>query len=304
MSDRQAAASGQPLRSMTGYGAAAVENDSIKASVTVRSLNHRYLDLAVHLSRRLMPLESDVRRAVQARLTRGRLEVSLQAALREEDGEAVVPNRPLIAALVHALRDVQRGHALPGEIRVTDVMRFPGAFEPQEPVAGVAEPLREELMRLLDRALDGLEQMRTAEGARLGDALLAAVAAVEGAVLRIERLLEEERGPRLQALQARARTVLQELGVDESRLYQELARLIDRGDVAEELQRLRSHAGQAREIVEKGGPCGKRLDFLAQEMGREANTIGSKSDSAALAQEVVALKGEIERFREQVQNVE
>lgn len=297
-------APGSPLRSMTGYGAAAVENDAMKASVTVRSLNHRYIDLSVHLSRRLLALEPEVRRAVQARLHRGRVEVSIQASLRDQEGEGVMPNRPLIAALVHALRDVQSDHALPGEIHVTDVMRFPGAFEPQEPAGALPDEPREEVLRLLGQALDGLEQMRTAEGARLKEALVAAVAAVEAGVKRIERLLEEERGPRLAALQGRARTVLQDLGLDEPRLYQELARLVDRGDVAEELQRLRSHAGQALEIVGKGGPCGKRLDFLAQEMGREANTVGSKSDSAALAQEVVALKGEIERFREQVQNVE
>jgi uncharacterized protein (TIGR00255 family) len=146
--------------------------------------------------------------------------------------------------------------------------------------------------------------MRVAEGARLRDTLLAAVQAVEDATVRIEGLLEQERETRLLALQTRARALLQEMGLEEQRLYQELARLVDRGDVAEELQRLRSHAAQARSIVEQAGPCGKRLDFLAQELGREANTIGSKSDSAALAQEVVGLKGEIERFREQVQNVE
>lgn len=295
---------GSPLRSMTGYGAAALENDAIKATVTVRSLNHRYLDLAVHLSRRLMALEADVRRAVQGRLQRGRVEVAVQASLRDQDGEAVVPNRALIAGLVRALRDVQSEHALPGEIQVSDVMRFAGAFEPQDAAAGPQEAHRQEVMGLLEQALDALERMRVAEGSRLREVLLSAVQAVEGAVDRIERLLEQERGPRLQALQTRARTLLQELAVDESRLYQELVRLVDRGDVAEELQRLRSHAHQARTIVENGGPCGKRLDFLAQELGREANTVGSKSDSAPLAQEVVALKGEIERFREQVQNVE
>jgi uncharacterized protein (TIGR00255 family) len=288
---------------MTGYGAASVENERMKASVTVRSLNHRYLDLSVHLSRRLLPLENDIRRAVQSRLQRGRVEVSLQASLREQEGE-VLPNRPLISGLVRALRDVQSDHALPGEIHVTDLMRFPGAFEAQDAGPALEDGQRDELLALLAEALDGLEQMRTAEGDRLCVALLSAVEAVEAAAQRIQDLLERERGPRLEALQAKARGLLQDLGLDESRLYQELARLVDRADVAEELQRLRSHAGQARAIVQAGGACGKRLDFLAQEMGREANTIGSKSDQAALAQEVVALKGEIERFREQVQNVE
>ncbi|HET8646483.1 MAG TPA: YicC/YloC family endoribonuclease, partial [Vicinamibacteria bacterium] len=122
----------RPLRSMTGYGSSALENEALKASVTVRSLNHRYLDVSVHLSRRLLAMEADVRRAVQGRLQRGRVEVAVQAWVRDQEGEAVVPNRGLIAALVHALRDVQSDHALPGEIHVTDVMRFPGAFESQE----------------------------------------------------------------------------------------------------------------------------------------------------------------------------
>jgi uncharacterized protein (TIGR00255 family) len=291
------------LRSMTGFGSAAAEDERMKASVTVRSLNHRYLDVSVHLSRRVSAIEADVRRAVQARLQRGRVEVAVQAILREQEGE-VVPNRPLIAGLVRALREVKSEHGLAGDVQVSDVMRFQGAFESQDAGTGLQEAERDELLALLAKALDGLDQMRVAEGARLRDALLGAVHAVEEATVRIERLLEQERGPRLQALQAKARTLLQELGLEEQRLYQELARLVDRGDVAEELQRLRSHAGQARSIVEQAGPCGKRLDFLAQELGREANTIGSKSDSAALAQEVVGLKGEIERFREQVQNVE
>jgi uncharacterized protein (TIGR00255 family) len=291
------------LRSMTGFGSAAAEDERMKASVTVRSLNHRYLDLSVHLSRRVSAIEVDVRRAVQARLQRGRVEVSVQATLRDQEGE-VVPNRPLIAGLVRALREVKAEHGLAGDIQVTDVMRFPGAFENQDAGTGLQDAERDELLTLLAKALDGLDQMRVAEGERLREALLGAVHAIEEATLRIERLLEQERGPRLLVLQTKARTLLQELGLEEQRLYQELARLVDRGDVAEELQRLRSHAGQARTIVEQAGPCGKRLDFLAQELGREANTIGSKSDSAALAQEVVALKGEIERFREQVQNVE
>lgn len=292
------------IRSMTGYGAAAAESEAATASVTVRSLNHRYLDLSVHLSRRLMGLEGDVRRAVQARLSRGRVEVSMHLALREADGGAIVPNRAVIGGLVHALREVQREYGLPGELRINDLARFPGAFEVQEPAGGLDEGRRAELLRLLDQALDGLEQMRVAEGARLKDALLAAVAAVDGAVLRIERVAERERGPRLETLRTRAQGLLAEMGVDEPRLYQELVRLVDRQDVTEELQRLRSHLAQARDMVAAGGPSGKRLDFLAQEMGREANTVGSKSDSAALAQEVVGLKGEIERFREQVQNVE
>jgi len=292
------------IRSMTGYGTAAREDGGFKASVTVRSLNHRYLDVSVHLSRRVLSLEPDVRKAVQARLSRGRVEVAVHASRQGQESEAVSANTPLIAALVRALREVQNDHGLRGEVLLGDVLRFPGAFEVEEPAAFLEEGRREDLMALLAHALDGLEQMRAAEGARLQEALLGAMLGVEEAAARIERVSADERGPRVEALRARARQLTQELTVEEPRLYQELARLVDKQDVAEEIQRLRSHVSQVREIVDRGGPSGKRLDFLAQELAREANTIGSKGDSAALAQAVVALKVEIERFREQVQNVE
>lgn len=292
------------IRSMTGYGAASSEGEGFKASVTVRSLNHRYLDLSVHLSRRVLSLEPDIRRVVQARLSRGRVEVAVHTARQGQEAEGVSANGPLIAALVKTLREVQHDHGLRGELLLGDVLRFPGAFDVEEPAAFLEEGRREELLALLGQALDGLEQMRMAEGERLKEALLSAMLGVESAVAQIERVGAGERGPRVEALQQRARTLFQELPLEEPRLYQELARLVDKQDVAEELQRLRSHVAQVRGIVEKGGPSGKRLDFLAQELGREANTIGSKSDSAVLAQGVVALKVEIERFREQVQNVE
>jgi len=241
---------------------------------------------------------------VQARLQRGRVEVSIHAARQGQENEAVSANGALIAALVKTLREVQHDHGLRGELQLGDVLRFPGAFEVEEPAAFLEEGRRDELMALLGEALDGLEAMRAVEGARLEEALLSALQNMTAAVEHIERVGAAERGPRVEALQARARLLTQELSVEEPRLYQELARLVDKQDVAEEIQRLRSHVAQVRDIVAKGGPAGKRLDFLAQELGREANTIGSKSDSAALAQGVVALKVEIERFREQVQNVE
>jgi uncharacterized protein (TIGR00255 family) len=232
------------------------------------------------------------------------VEVAVHASRQGQESEAVSANTPLIAALVRALREVQNDHGLRGEVLLGDVLRFPGAFEVEEPAAFLEEGRREDLMALLAHALDGLEQMRAAEGARLQEALLGAMLGVEEAAARIERVSADERGPRVEALRARARQLTQELTVEEPRLYQELARLVDKQDVAEEIQRLRSHVSQVREIVDRGGPSGKRLDFLAQELAREANTIGSKGDSAALAQAVVALKVEIERFREQVQNVE
>jgi uncharacterized protein (TIGR00255 family) len=184
------------------------------------------------------------------------------------------------------------------------VARFPGVIEVTELGGGLDEQRRQELLRAVETALGDLEQMRRAEGLTLEAVLLASLDAVEAAAGRIEALSVGERAARRDALLEKARAVRDELGLDDGRIYQEVLRLVDRQDVAEEVQRLRSHVAQARSAVGGEAPCGKRLDFLAQEIGREANTIGSKVASAALVQEVVALKSELERLREQVQNVE
>lgn len=292
------------MRSMTGYGAAAVESDEFRASVTARSLNHRYLDLTVHTPRKLQALEPDVKRLVQARVQRGRVEVSIQASLRQAEAEVVLAPPAVIGALVQALRRIQEEHGLPGDLRAADVAHFPGVLELTELGAGLDEDRRQELLGAVEKALGELEQMRRTEGETLQGVLLGSLDAVEAAAARIEALSVTERVARRDALVEKARALRDELGLEDARLYQEIVRLVDRQDVAEEVQRLRSHVAQARAAVSADSPSGKRLDFLAQEMGREANTIGSKVASAALVQEVVGLKSELERLREQVQNVE
>jgi uncharacterized protein (TIGR00255 family) len=292
------------MRSMTGYGAAAVESAEFRASVTARSLNHRYLDLTVHMPRKLQALEPDVKRLVQARVQRGRVEVSIQGSLRQGDAEVVLAPPAVVGALVQALRRIQDEHGLPGELGAADVARFPGVLELTELGAGLDQDRRQELLGAVEKALGELEQMRRTEGETLKGVLLGSLDTLEAAAARIEALSVTERVARRDALVEKARALRDELGLEDARLYQEIVRLVDRQDVAEEVQRLRSHVAQARAAVSADSPSGKRLDFLAQEIGREANTIGSKVASAALVQEVVGLKSELERLREQVQNVE
>lgn len=292
------------IRSMTGYGSASADSEAGRASVAVRALNHRFLDLAVHLPRRWQDLEPEVRRLVQSRVQRGRLEVSLQTAMRDGEATAVVVSTPVVAGVVNALRQIQSQYELAGKVRLSDVIRFPGALEVVETDGNPGDERRRAVLGLVESALEALDRMRLAEGETLERDLLQALAAIEAAATRLEAASRSERDTRREALLERVRTVRDELGLEEARLYQEVVRLVDRQDVAEELQRLRSHVGQARDVLRGGGPCGKRLDFLAQELAREANTLGSKSASSAMAREVVDLKGEIERLREQVQNVE
>lgn len=292
------------VRSMTGFASAAVESEEVKGSVTIRSLNHRYLDLTVHLPRRLQGLEPDLRGLLQGRVHRGKVEVSVRAALRDEKAEVMVAPRPVIAGIVRGLREIQAEHGLEGGVSLADVARFPGAMEVLDGDASVAEAATREILASARQALQGLEGMRRAEGEHLESDLRRGLAAVEAAAARIEALSAAGQAERREALLAKALELCGELGLEEGRLYQEVVRLVDRHDVAEELQRLRSHVAQARELLASEAPSGKRLDFLAQELAREANTLGSKAVSAPMVQEVVSLKSEIERVREQAQNVE
>jgi uncharacterized protein (TIGR00255 family) len=292
------------IRSMTGFGSASSDGEAGRVSVAARALNHRFLDLSLHLPRRLQGLEPEMRKLVQSRIQRGRVELSLQTALRDEEGTAVVVSTPVVAGVVGALRQIQAQYDLAGKVRLTDVIRFPGALEVVETDGHPDDERRRNILGLVDSALESLDRMRRAEGENLERDLLQALAAIEAAAARLESASRTERETRREALLERTRALRDELGLEEARLYQEVVRLVDRQDVAEELQRLRSHVGQARDVLRDGGPCGKRLDFLTQELAREANTVGSKSASAAMAREVVDLKGEVERLREQVQNVE
>jgi uncharacterized protein (TIGR00255 family) len=290
--------------SMTGYGSASVESEAVRASVTVKSLNHRFLDLSVHLSRRLVSLEAEIKDLVQKRVRRGRVEVVVQASFPPGEGEAVVASRPLVASLVRTLRDMQNEFGLDGGVAVSDLVRFPGALERVESEPGLRNEPRARILELVAAALEGLLEMRRAEGGRVADDLQRGMAAVEASALRIESLSASSREAQRKGLLERVRSAVAELGLDDSRLYPEIVRAVERHDVSEELQRLRSHVEMSRRLFQGGEPAGKRLDFLGQEMMREANTIGSKASEASLVQEVVNLKAEIERLREQVQNVE
>jgi uncharacterized protein (TIGR00255 family) len=293
------------IRSMTGFGSAGLETEEIRAAVSARSLNHRYLDVTVHLPRRLQPLEAEVKDAVGRAVRRGRVELSLQATLAEGSSETVVPSRTLVASLARALRDMQNEFGLEGGVAVSDLVRFPGALERTETSTEVSAEARQALVGLVDEALSGLDAMRRSEGGRLRSELERALGAIEGAAQAVEERAAATLEERQESLRERVQTLVGDVGLEDGRLYQEVVRSVERHDVAEEVQRLRSHATMARELVGgDDGPAGKRLDFLAQELMREANTIGSKVADAVQVQTVVGLKAEIERLREQVQNVE
>jgi uncharacterized protein (TIGR00255 family) len=291
------------IRSMTGYGAAAVDTAALSASATIRSLNHRYLDLSVHLSRNLQSLEPEVKELVQSSVGRGKIDVSVSATLTDGAKTARVVTLPFAAELVKTLRALREEHALAGDVTIGDMARF-GAVEVVESPLEFTAPQRESLLGVVRQALSELARMRDDEGKNLGADLARRLDAIEQAAARIEGLMAEGRTARIAALREKVKAIGTEMGLDEPRLYAEVVRLVDRQDTTEELERLRSHIAQVRALLRSPEAVGKRLDFLAQELNREANTIGSKAAAAPVIQEVVGLKAEIEKLREQVQNVE
>ena len=291
------------ILSMTGLGLASSEAGPFRGTVVIRSLNHRFLDVSLRVSRALVPLESPIRELIRSRVRRGRVEVTVRGDLGDMPA-AVTVSRPLVTALAETLRGLAAEHKLRDDLSLASLAQIPGLVEFGEEAQAPDARGRDALLALVGQAIDRLEEMRGAEGERLANVLGVHLAAIAAISERIASLAEARPEVRREELLQRAREMRETLALDEARLYHEIARLVERADIHEELARLRGHVAQARESVAVGGACGKALDFLAQEMMREANTVGSKAGDGEVVREVINLKNEIERFREQVQNIE
>jgi uncharacterized protein (TIGR00255 family) len=286
---------------MTGFGTAVSDDPALPVTVTVRSVNHRFLDLTLKTPSRLRSLEPDLRGLVAARLQRGKVELSVRVAGGLEEGPVRLSAARARSA-AEALRALKDELRLDGGVTVSDVARVPGVLDSPEAEGDV--PSADKILGVARSALETLDATRQAEGAALKAELRAQLEEVRSRAARIGAKVEEGKAARAAALQARGRELLAELGLDSARFYQEAIRSVERHDVSEELDRLRSHATQSEKLLEEDREVGKRLDFFAQELMREANTIGSKAPSADVVAEVVGLKAVVERFREQVQNIE
>jgi uncharacterized protein (TIGR00255 family) len=290
------------IRSMTGFGAGRGGAGGEEFDAEVRSVNHKFCEVKVRLPRELGALEGDVVRQVKERLARGGVEV----ALRRGGGRGALAPRvdlELAASYARAFEEVRRRLGLAGEVTLGAVLQAEGVVALDERAVDL-EAARAAVAGALAQALDALAAMREREGAALARDLESRLATVEALGGRIE-----EASPRTiqfyrERLAERVQELSRGLAPDPVRLATEVALFADRVDVSEEVTRLRSHLAQMRDLLRSREPAGRKMDFLVQEMHREANTIGSKSQSADIAGAVVALKAEIERMREQVQNVE
>ena len=287
------------ILSMTGFASVTSEHPLGTLSVELRALNHRYLDVQLRLPEELRTLEGAVRERLAARVVRGKVDCRLSLTRATQGDVASKLNVTLLADLATLSRSVRQVFPESTELSVADVLRWPGLME-SETVS--TELLKDDVLQLLDVALEEFNATRAREGAKLQTVLLDRAGSMEALVREAAPRVPQLVAAYGQKLSARLREA--NLGQDDERLRQEVVLFASRIDVDEEMARLGAHLSELRRIVETGGAVGKRLDFLMQELNREANTLGSKSAELAMTQASVELKVLIEQMREQVQNIE
>jgi len=292
------------MNSMTGYGKGMVAGEDFSVSVDLKTVNNRFLDIHLRVGSELAALEPSIKKRITARLSRGRVDVTV--SMERAAQIAYELNRPLIAGYISALKQLQQDFNLAGELDINVLARIPGALQPAR--NGIDERMITALEQALGQGLDELEKMREQEGEALKNELRERVRKIEALVPIIEASASGLADAYRLRLQKRIGELLNRGGqvveIDPARLAQEVAYLADRSDVSEEMVRLRSHLSQFQEALDAPGEAGKMLDFLLQELNREANTTLSKSTDLAIKEAGLAIKAEVEKLREQVQNVE
>ncbi|HVT59888.1 MAG TPA: YicC/YloC family endoribonuclease [Thermoanaerobaculia bacterium] len=292
------------MRSMTGYGEASGSNARHAMTVSLKAVNHRFLDLQLRLGDELRGSEAALREMFARQLARGRVEAKIEARALAERAARVEVDSGVVRAVAEALRRLAEEGVVTGGLAAGDLLRIPAALRIDPGAEAWDEADHRLLLEVGKEALAQLAAGREREGAGLAAALLERLGGLEQTVARLDAL----RGPALEetaaALRRRVGELLAGVPLDEARVAQEVALLADRGDVSEEIDRLRSHLGHFRAVAAEPGPAGKRLDFLTQEIFRELNTLGAKCRNADMVRAVLDAKVICEQLREQVQNVE
>jgi uncharacterized protein (TIGR00255 family) len=292
------------MKSMTGFGRGSSVAENYAVSVDLKTVNNRFLDIHLRVGPELAALEGAIKRRISNRLSRGRVDVTITF---ERTGEiAYEINRPLVSGFISAMKLMQKEFNLQGDPDINVIARLPGAM--QSAKDGLDATMTTGIDAAIDEALNELEQMREREGDELQSEMLMRIGQIEQQIPVIENLAERLTDSYRARLQKRVAELLardgQSIELDAGRLAQEVAYLADRSDISEEIARLRSHLVQFSETVTASGETGKRLDFLLQELNREANTVLSKSTDLSIKEAGLVIKAEVEKLREQVQNVE
>ncbi len=291
------------LRSMTGYGRGEATVDGCRIVFEIKSVNHKYFEFNSRISRGYLVLEDRRKAYVQSKISRGKVDVFLQIEPLEEADVQVLVNHALASGYLSALRELKERYQLPDEPTLALMSRYSDVFSVHKAPAD-EDAVWNAVRQVADMAIASFLKMREAEGTRLQEDILEKAAEVITLVDQIEQITPETVESYRERLQGKIQELLQDNRFDEQRLLTEVAIFADKVAVDEETVRLRSHFQQLRKLVDSQGPVGRKIDFLVQEMNREANTIGSKSVNSQIAYLVVDIKALIEKIREQVQNVE
>ena len=295
------------IKSMTGYGSAKGEAAGLALSVELKSVNNRYLDVSVKLPRALMFAEEPIRSAVAKHISRGKVDVFVTADAGASDSVEVRLNSALLRGYLEAVNkaraEIAGSCGVADDVSIMSLCRMPDVLSTERRELD-ADELTRGLLAILEEALAGYDAMREREGARLRDDVCSRLDEIERLTGAVERRSPQTVAEYRARLEAKLRDTLEGIPADDARVLTECAIFADRVAVDEETVRLRSHISQLRGMAEGASPIGRKMDFLIQELNRESNTIGSKCQSADIARVVVDLKAEIEKIREQIQNVE
>ena len=291
------------VKSMTGYGRAVETVNGREFTVEVRSVNNRYLDCTVKLPRNLSFGEDAVKQAVKTSISRGKVDVFVSVRSEGAQETAVSLNKPMAEGYLAVLRQMRQEYGLAGEITVSMLAGLPDVFLLDKPPVD-EEQLLADFLSVVRKALANFDAMRRTEGAALAADLRGRGETILSLVEQVEAGSPQTVADYRARLEAKLKEVLANTAIDESRILTEAAIFADKVAVDEETVRLRSHLNQMNTMLDAGGPIGRKLDFLLQEMNREANTIGSKCSDVRLARVVVEIKAELEKIREQTQNIE
>ena len=291
------------VKSMTGYGRARETLNGRDITVEVRSVNNRYLDCTVKMPRTYVFAEDAIKSRVQKAISRGKVDVYVTIDTTAADVSVVAVNEPLARSYYEALMKLKETFTLEGDVTPMALAKFPDVLTVTRAEEDL-ETVAADICAVLEQALQAYNEMRAVEGERLAADISGRVSTIESVVSKVE-----ERSPQTVAeyrarLTGKMNEVLQSTTIDESRILTEAAIFSDKIAVDEETVRLRSHIAQLRTMLESDQPVGRKLDFLIQEVNRECNTIGSKCNDLTIAQDVVNMKAEVEKIREQVQNIE
>lgn len=291
------------IKSMTGYGSAKGMAQDHEVTIEIKSVNNRYLDCAVRIPRLYMFAEDLVKKKVGKTMSRGKVDVFINVDSSQSDDVVITVNGPLARAYVKAISEIGTGLDIPYETDAVTISALPNVLRVEKRETDT-DMFIASLSKILGEALDGLDDMRTLEGGKLSEDISQRLTCIENLAEQIIERSPKSVTEYRQKLEQRITEILKDANVDKARILTEAAVFADKVAIDEETARLGSHICQLRQLLEEDGPVGRRIDFLVQELNREANTIGSKANDTAISKLVIDLKAEIEKIREQAQNIE